>query len=109
VLANEQRKKIGRQLQVRRSAIQQQAALQVQRLELERMMRAETPDRIAIDRKIPDIVQAQTAIMRTRINALMDLRGVLTKEQRDRIREFALQRVQQVMRPGIGRRSQDRA
>jgi Spy/CpxP family protein refolding chaperone len=99
VLTDEQRRKIEDiSFNARRAAIQQEAALRVQRLELERMMRADNPDRAAIDKKIPEVAQAQTMIMRARINALMDLRGVLTKEQRDKIGEFVAQRVQQAAR-----------
>lgn len=102
VLTDEQRKKIEDiSFNVRKTAIQQQAALQLQKLELERMMRADNPDRAAIDKKIPEVVQAQTAIMRARINALMDVRAVLTKEQRDRIGEFIAQRVQREARPKV--------
>jgi len=99
VLTDEQRKKIEDiNFNVQKAAIQQQAVLRVQRLELERLMRADNPDRAAIDKKIPEVAQAQTTIMRARINALMDLRGVLTKEQRDKIREFVAQRLEQAVR-----------
>jgi Spy/CpxP family protein refolding chaperone len=99
VLTDEQRKKIEDiSFGVRKTVIQQEAALRVQRLELERMMRANTPDRAAIDKKIPEVVQALTTIMRARINALMDLSSALTKEQREKIREFVSQRIQQAER-----------
>lgn len=96
VITEEQRKKIEElSFNVRKTAIQQQAALQVQRLELERLMQADTPDRAAIDKKIPEIAQAETTMMRARINALMDLRALLTKEQRDKIGELTAQRARQ--------------
>jgi Spy/CpxP family protein refolding chaperone len=102
VLSEEQRKKIEDiSFNVRKAVIQQQSVLQVQRLELERMMRADIPDRAAIDKKIPEVVQAMTAIMRARISALLDLNGVLTKEQKEKIREFVSQRIQQAARANM--------
>lgn len=102
VLTDEQRAKIEDiSFNVRRAAIQQLAVLRVQRLELEHMMKADTPNRAAIDKKVQEVAQAQTTIMRARVNALMDLRDVLTKQQRDKMREFVLQRVQQAARARV--------
>ena len=101
VITEEQRKKIEElSFNVRKTAIQQQAVLQVQRMELERLMQADSPDRAAIEKKIPEISQAEAAVMRARINALLDLRAVLTKEQRDKVRTFADQRARQAARMG---------
>ena len=61
-------------------------------------MKADTPDRAAIDGKVQEAAQAQAAIMRSRVNALMDLRDILTKEQRDKIRESVAQRIQKRVR-----------
>lgn len=110
VLTDEQGEKIEDiSFNVRRAVIKQQAALRVQRLELERMMRADTPDRAAIDKKVQEVAQALTEIMRSRVNALMDLRVVLTKEQSNKIRAFVSQRIQRATRarlqqrqPGLG-------
>jgi Spy/CpxP family protein refolding chaperone len=94
--SDEQRKKLEDiTFNIRRSAIQQQATLQVQRLELQRLMGADTPDRAAIDKKVQEIAQTQSSLLRARVTALLDLRGLLTKEQRDKIREFVRQRLQQ--------------
>ncbi len=71
-----------------KQAIQQRATLQVQQLELQRLLEADNPDRAAIDKKIQEVAQARAGLMRTETNALLDVRSVLTREQRDRIREY---------------------
>ena len=99
VLTDEQIKKIEDiSLIVRIDVIRQQAELRVQRLELERMMQADAPDRAAIDNKVQEAAQAQAALMHARVNALLNLRAVLTKEQRDKIRESVARRIQQRVR-----------
>jgi len=72
--------------------IQAQADLRIQQLDLERLMSADVPDRAAIDKKVQDIAQAQGALMRSRINSDLDRRSVLTKEQRDKMRDLRQQR-----------------
>jgi Spy/CpxP family protein refolding chaperone len=101
-VADEQRKKLEDiAFNFRRAMVQQEAALRVQQLDLERLIRADTPDRAAIDKKIQEIAQAQSSVMRTRVNGLLDVRSNLTREQRDRIREFMQQRNQQRLQPGM--------
>lgn len=103
-----------------KAGIQDRANLQVRRLELQRLMQADTPDRAAIDKKLQEVTQAQAALERARINAALDFRAVLTKEQRDKIREAEQKRIrpmqeqrtmqqqrimqqQRRMQPGAGR------
>jgi Spy/CpxP family protein refolding chaperone len=69
-----------------KNAIQQRATLQVLHLELGRLTQADTPDRAAIDKKIQEISQAQSAQMRTMVNLRLDIQSVLTKEQREKIK-----------------------
>jgi Spy/CpxP family protein refolding chaperone len=100
-LADEQRKKIEDiTFNLQRTMVQQEAALRVQQLDLERLMRADSPDRGAIDKKIQEISQAQAAVMRTSINGVLDMRNVLTKEQQEKLKEFVRQRAQQRIQPG---------
>ena len=85
-ITDEQRRKLEEiGFNTARTSIQQRATLDVLRLELERMKGADAPDRAAIDKKIQEIGQAEAALMRTRVNAELDVRGALTKEQRDKI------------------------
>lgn len=78
-----------------KSTIQDRAALQVNRLELRRLMRAENPDRAAIDKKLQDIAQSQAALGRSRVNERLDARGVLSKEQRAKLAEGVRRQLRQ--------------
>lgn len=101
-LTDEQRKKLQDiNFNTEKAAITERAAMQVQRLELKRLMRAENPDRAAIDKKIQEISQARTALMKTRANELLDVRAVLTKEQRDKIRETIQRRPRPMRQQGM--------
>jgi len=76
-----------------KARIQAQGALQVQRMELERLMRADNPDRAAIDKKIQEIAQSQATLMRSTITARLDNQAVLTKDQRDKLKDLVQKRV----------------
>lgn len=67
-------------------SIQQQADLRVERLELGRLMHAESPDRAAIENKLDRIGQAQMGLARVMVNAFLDGHSVLTAEQRGKIK-----------------------
>jgi len=96
-LSDEQRKKIDDiTFNLQRTTIQQEAALRVQQMDLDRLMRADAPDRPAIDKKIQEIAQAQAAVMRTRINGLLDAMHVLTKEQQEKLNEHVRIRLQRL-------------
>jgi Spy/CpxP family protein refolding chaperone len=91
-----------------KAGIQERANLQIRRLELQRLTQADTPDRAAIDKKLQEVAQAQAALMRAQINGSLDFRAVLTKEQRDKIREAVQKRMppmqqQRMMQPRPGR------
>ncbi len=85
-----------------KSAIQDNATLRLRRLELRHLMQADNPDRAAIDKKIQEISQVEAGLMKIRTNGLLDARAVLTKEQRDKIREI-VQRRPEPMRQGMNR------
>ena len=78
-----------------KESIQHRSALQISRLELQRLMSAENPDRAAIDKKIQETSQEEAALMRSSINARLNARGVLTAEQRTKLKEI----MQNRMRP----------
>ena len=71
-----------------KETIQHRSALQIARLELEHLTSAENPDRTAIDRKIQEAAQEEAALMRSSINARLNARGVLTAEQRTKLKQF---------------------
>jgi len=78
-----------------RDAIQTRANLQVQQLELGRLMRQETPDRAAIDKKIDEITQAESALRKSMVHGQMDAQNVLTREQKQKLSDLAAPRNRQ--------------
>lgn len=87
-LSKEQREKIAdlREKQ-ERGAIHLRADLQTARLDLRRLTRAEKADRMAINRQIDRIAQMRADMEKARINMMLDVRGMLTPEQREHMRE----------------------
>lgn len=70
-----------------RTAIRMRADLQTARLDLRRLMRVEKPDRMAVHRQIDRIAQLRAGMQKARIGLRLDIRGLLTPEQRERMRE----------------------
>jgi Spy/CpxP family protein refolding chaperone len=103
-ITDEQRKKLeDLAFNAEKAAIQGRAGMQVAWLELARIESAENPDRAAIDKKIQEISQAQASLMRAEINARLDVRSLLTKEQREKLQNLARNRAANnpmPMRPG---------
>ncbi len=75
-----------------KETIQHRAALQVQRLELGRLIGADAPDRAAIDKKVQEVAQEEAALMRISITARLDARSVLTPEQRTKLSQIMRER-----------------
>jgi Spy/CpxP family protein refolding chaperone len=72
----------------RKGAIRGRAELQVKRLELQDLLRAETPDRSAIDRKIDEISAARLAQSKGQVHYRLAMREILTPEQRQKLRQM---------------------
>ena len=70
-----------------RAAIRMRADLQTARLDLRRLMRADKADRMAIDRQIDRMAQMRADMQKARVGMMLDMRGLLTPEQRERARE----------------------
>lgn len=70
-----------------RAAIRMRADLQTARLDLRRMMRAEKSDRMAINRQIDRMAQLRADMQKARVGMMLDMRGLLTPEQRERAHE----------------------
>lgn len=85
-----------------KEAIQRRATLQILRLELSRLINSENPDRAAIDKKLQDMVQEETALTRSSINASLDAHGVLTAEQRARLAQVMQNRMRMGRPQGEG-------
>lgn len=82
-----------------RGAIRAQADMRIAELDLRKLMRADTPDRRAIESQIEKIGSMRTAMQKSRVGMMFDLRGVLTAEQRDKLKEW---------RENGGRRGEER-
>lgn len=68
-----------------KESIQRRAAMQVRRMELQRLVDADNPDRAAVDRTIQEVAQEEAAIMRATINARLNAKAVLSAEQRAKL------------------------
>jgi Spy/CpxP family protein refolding chaperone len=71
-----------------RSAIKGQADLRIAQLDLRKLMRADTPDRRAIDSQIEKMGSMRTAMQKSRVATMFEMRAVLTQEQRDKLKDW---------------------
>jgi len=74
----------------RRHAIQARADLQIARLDLRRLMRAEHPDAHAIDAQIDKLAHLRAEMAKSRVASLLEARAVLTPEQQQKLREWRM-------------------
>ena len=65
-----------------KAGIRNRAELQIKRIELGELMRAENPDRAAIDKKLREMQDATFAAEKARIDGQLYLRDLFTPEQR---------------------------
>jgi len=70
-----------------RSAIRARADMRIAQLDLMKLMRADNPDRRAIDSQIEKIGGMRTSMQKARIGTMFEIRNVLTPEQRQQLRE----------------------
>jgi Spy/CpxP family protein refolding chaperone len=78
-----------------KESIQHRSALQILHLELSRLTDAENPDRAVIDKKIQEVAREEGALMRSSINARLNMRAVLTAEQRTQLEQWMQTRMRQ--------------
>jgi Spy/CpxP family protein refolding chaperone len=71
-----------------RSAIQSRADLQTARLDLRKLMRADTPNRRAIETQIDRIAGLRAGLEKDRTGMLLDVRALLTPEQRKQLESW---------------------
>jgi len=74
--------------ELRKNAIRGRADLQVKRLELQDLLRAESPDRAAIDKKMDEISAARLAQSKAQVHYRLAMREALTPEQRQKLRQM---------------------
>jgi len=86
-LTREQRDKLAELRERRqRAAIRGRADLETAGLDLRKLLRAENPDRAAIGRQIDRIAMMRAEMQKGRVNAMLDMRAVLTPDQREKMR-----------------------
>lgn len=85
-----------------KARIQNHANLQLKRMELDELVAAEKTDRAAIDKKLREFQDAQTAAHKAMIEHRLAMREMITPEQREKMREMMQER--RMGRPGRGPR-----
>ena len=76
----------------RKGQIRARADLQIRALELRELMRGDSPDRAAIDKKMDEISAARAVQAKAAMHYRLDMRSVLTAEQREKLRGMMEQR-----------------
>jgi Spy/CpxP family protein refolding chaperone len=86
-LTKEQRDKIAEiRDKQERNAIRMRADLETARLDMRRLIRADKPDRAAINRQVERMASLRSDLEKARIGMMLDVRDVLTPEQREKMR-----------------------
>ncbi len=70
----------------RKARIRNRADVELRRVELENLMRAETPDQAAIDKKLDELGAARLVEAKATVHYHLAVRAVLTPEQREKLR-----------------------
>lgn len=76
----------------RKTEIRNRADLQVKRLDLRDLLSADKPDRAAIDSKLQDISTSQLAMEKAAVGHQLDMREALSPAQREKLRQWMMQR-----------------
>ena len=71
-----------------KSAIRNRADLQVKRMELAELMRADKPDRALIDKKLREVQDASFAAEKARIDGQINMHDLFTPEQREEMKKM---------------------
>ncbi len=88
-LTEEQRNKLHQQsLEGRKASVRTRADLEIKRMELGELMRADNPDRAQIDRKLRELADLRYAREKSRVDQHLAFLGTLTPEQRTKLKQF---------------------
>ncbi len=79
-----------------KAGIQNRATMQIKVMELNDLMRADKPDRAAIDRKLAEVNAAQAASEKANIDHQLAVRSLLTPDQQAKLKTMMQNR------PGMG-------
>jgi Spy/CpxP family protein refolding chaperone len=90
-LTAEQRDKIAgiRERQAKK-AIHARADIQVAAMDLRRLLRADRPDKVAIERQIDTLARMRADLHKSRVESMLEIRSVLTPEQQRKLREMRM-------------------
>lgn len=88
-------------LDAAKADVRTRSELMLKRLELEELLRADEPDRAAVEQKLGELSDAQHARMKQRINHRLAVQALLTPEQRAKMRK--LRRLRRRHRRGFRR------
>ncbi|MFQ5926640.1 MAG: Spy/CpxP family protein refolding chaperone [Terriglobia bacterium] len=85
-----------------KKGIRNRAEWRVKQIELQELLAADTPDPALVERKVGEIGDLQHQMLRSRVDTRLALAGILTPEQRSKLRRLARQRMRARGR-GFGR------
>jgi Spy/CpxP family protein refolding chaperone len=74
--------------ELRKAQIRSRADLEVKQLELSELLRADNPDRAAIDKKLDEIGATQLAQRKSEVGYFFRMRDTLTSEQRQNLQQM---------------------
>ena len=74
--------------ETRKGSIQLKAAAASERLELQKLLRAEQPDRNAVFGQLEKVSKAKLAIRKQQIGLMLSVSALLTPQQRGQLREM---------------------
>lgn len=73
--------------ETRKTEIRGRADLEIRRIELDQLLRADNPDRSAIDAKLQEVGAAQMALEKARIDNRLAIEAILTPAQRKQLKD----------------------
>ena len=85
-----------------RQSIEVKKDLELKRLDLKNLMEADQPDRAKIAQKIDEIARIRAEMAKIHVMSRLDIRALLTPEQRDKFGELMMKRME-MRRGGQGR------
>lgn len=87
-----------------KARIRAEADMKIKRLELAELLQAEKPDRAAIDKKLRELADLHYNALKARADNLLAFREIVSADQREKIKAFVHERIQQRMREFRGMR-----
>ncbi len=88
-ISDDQAKTLEKQVaDFQKKVIQDQANLEIQRVDLQNLLTAENPDRSAINNKLDQVNSARLALQKSALNFYLTVKQEITPEQQQKIRQF---------------------